>query len=392
MAEGIAPAPSLVLVGPAYPYRGGIAHFTMAMARALRQHGHDASIVTFTRQYPDLLFPGKTQFETAPPTGPVPTVRRIDSLNPLSWLRTAREMVARQPDAVIFHHWMPFFAPAYAVMTWWLRRYGIPVLAVVHNALPHERRPGDRFLSRLFFRQLDGAIALSDAVERDLQTLGLRAPVVRCEHPVYDQFGAPLPQAGARASLGLDAEVPVLLFFGLVRPYKGLHVLLDALPRVAQRLPGVQLLVAGEFYDDEATYRAQVQRLGLAGHVHFYPEYIPQGEVPRYFSASDVVVQPYVSATQSGVAKVAFQFDRPVITTDVGGLAETVPHGTAGLVVPPEDPGALAEAILRFFEDDLREQLADGVRRVKQQHGWTLLVTATEQLLGHIPSNPRLQT
>ncbi|NBC17585.1 MAG: glycosyltransferase [Bacteroidetes bacterium] len=389
MAEDAAPSRSLVLVGPAYPYRGGIAHFTMAMARALRQDGHDAAIVTFTRQYPALLFPGKTQFETAPPADPVPTVRRIDSLNPLSWLRAAREMVAQQPEAVIFHHWMPFFAPAYAVMTWWLRRHGIPVLAVVHNALPHERRPGDRVLSRLFFRQLDGAIALSDAVERDLQTLGMRAPVVRCEHPVYDQFGEPLPRAEARASLGLDAEVPVLLFFGLVRPYKGLHVLLDALPQVAQRLPGVQLLVAGEFYDDETAYRAQVQRLGIAEHVRLYPEYVPQDEVPRYFSATDVVVQPYVSATQSGVAKVAFQFDRPVITTDVGGLAETVPHGTAGLVVPPENPGALAAAIVQFFEEEMGERLTAGVRRIKRQHGWAPLVAATEQLLGHVRSDVR---
>jgi glycosyltransferase involved in cell wall biosynthesis len=391
MAEDDAPG-SLVLVGPAYPYRGGIAHFTMSMARALRRHGHAASIVTFTRQYPGLLFPGKSQYEDAPPPDPVPTVRRIDSLNPLSWLRAAREVEAQCPDAVIFQHWMPFFAPAFAVMTWWLRRRGIPALAVVHNALPHERRPGDRLLSRLFFRQLDGAIALSDAVEQDLQALGVRAPVVRCEHPVYDQFGAPLPRAEARAALSLDPEAPVLLFFGLVRPYKGLHVLLDALPQVAQALPGVQLLVAGEFYDDEARYRAQVQRLGLAGHVRFYPEYIPQDEVPLYFSAADVVVQPYVSATQSGVAKVAFQFDRPVITTDVGGLAETVPHGTAGLVVPPEDPAALARAINRFFENDLREQLTDSVRRIKQQHGWTPLVTATERLLDHIPSDIRSQT
>jgi len=371
----------LVLVGPVYPYRGGIAHFLEKMARDLRARGHTVEVVTFTRQYPERLFPGATQYEAAPPPYPVAAVRLIDTLNPASWIRAVRHVARFAPDAVVFKYWMPFFAPAFGTIARLLRRRGIPSIAVVHNALPHERRPGDAALSNYFLRACAGFVTLSEAVTRDLGVLGVRGPVRQVAHPVYDVFGEALPKADARAKLGLPPDAPVLLFFGFVRKYKGLHALLEAMPRLVEALPGVRLVVAGEFYEDEAPYREQIARLGLSEHVALHDRYVPNDAVATYFSAADLVVQPYLSATQSGVAQIAFHFERPVVVTDVGGLAEIVRGGRAGLVVPPGDPEALARAVLRFFREDLAERLTAGVREAKKQYGWEPLYEAIEALV-----------
>jgi glycosyltransferase involved in cell wall biosynthesis len=220
---------------------------------------------------------------------------------------------------------------------------------------------------------------MSDTVRRDVERLVPGVPVAQTPHPVYDIFGDALPRADARALLGLDADAPTLLFFGFVRRYKGLHVLLDAMPRVLARVPGARLVVAGEFYADEADLRAQAAPLGDA--VRFDADYIADAAVGRYFCAADVVVQPYVSATQSGVAQIAFHFRRPLVTTDVGGLAEIVPDGEAGLVVPPDDPQALADALVHFFEDGLADRLAAGVERERAAYTWERFLDAADGLL-----------
>lgn len=339
----------IALVGPFYPYRGGIEHFLETMYFGLRARGHTTSAVTFSRQYPELLFPGKTQYEAKPPEHPIPAPRLLDTVNPLSWLATARHLERQAPDVVLFKFWMPFFGPAFGTVARRLRRRGTKVIVVVDNAIPHERRPGDLALSRYFLKAADGCVVMSESVERDLERLGVEAPVRRVAHPIYDIFGAGLPKPDARALLGLPAGAPVLLFFGFIRRYKGLQVLLDAMPQIVRALPEAQLVVAGEFYEDEEPYRRRIAELGIEAHVRICSDYIPNDEVARYFSAADVVVQPYVSATQSGVAQIAYQFDRPLVVTDVGGLAEIVPDGRAGLVVPPEDPAALAGAVVRFF-------------------------------------------
>ncbi len=361
----------ITLVGPVHPYRGGIAHFTETLARGLQARGHTVPVVSFARQYPALFFPGATQFETEPPAdASISAERIIDSVNPLSWWRAARAISRDAPDAVVFQHWMPFFGPAYGTMARLLRRERkekIRTLALVHNALPHERRVGDRLLSRYFFGACDGFVVMSEAVERDLRSLGVRQEVRRVLHPVYERFGEAEAKSAARDVLGLPAEAPVLLFFGLIRAYKGLRTLLEAMPRVVEERPDVRLVVAGEFYDDMAPYRGLIRQHHLENHVLVRSGYVPNEDVARYFSAADVVVQPYVRATQSGVAQVAFHFDRPLIVTDVGGLPEIVPHEKAGLVVPPEDPPALAAAIERFFADGLQARLTEGVKEQKER-------------------------
>ncbi|GAB5521283.1 MAG: glycosyltransferase family 4 protein [Rhodothermales bacterium] len=367
----------LSLVGPMRPYRGGIAHFTEAVASGLSERGHTVDAVSFTRQYPDVLFPGKTQLDPTASLPSVPTERLIDSVQPWTWQRAARHLREQRPDAIVFNHWMPFFGPSYG---WMARRAKRPALALVHNALPHEPRPGDRLLSRYFFRVVQGFVVLSDHVRDDLRTLGVTAPIHVVPHPTYTHFGDALPQTEARRQIGLDGDGPLFLFFGLVRRYKGLHILLDAWPRVVAAYPDARLMVAGEFYDDEADYRNQIAQHGVAESVILHNRYLPDDEVAAYFSAADAVVQPYVTATQSGVAQVAFQFDTPLIVTDVGGLPEIVPDGEAGLVVPSENPPALAESLIRFIRDDLAAPLAEGVRRQRARYGWAPLLDALEAL------------
>lgn len=377
----------ITLLGPFWPYRGGIAHFGAGLARSLASRGHDVRTVTFRRQYPDRLFPGATQFEPGPAPPGVPRAPLwLDTLNVGTWTRTAEHVADEGGEVAVIPYWTPLLAPMWGVVARRLRRRGVTVLALVHNAIPHERRPGDLALGRFALGGADGLLALSDRVAGDVRRLGVTAPLRTVPHPVYDGFGAAPPRDEARRALGLPARAPVFLFFGFVRPYKGLHVLLAAWGGVAQRVPDARLVVAGEFYADEDALRAQAAPLDTS--VRFDAGYIPDGRVGLYFSAASAVVQPYVSATQSGVAQIAFHYGRPVITTSVGGLAEAVPDGQAGIVVPPNDPAALAAALVRFVEDDLGERLEAGVRRVREAASWERVAEAVEELSGTAPPRP----
>ena len=370
-----------MLVGPMYPYRGGIAHFLETMYSGLAERGHTVSALTFTRQFPGFLFPGKTQLDESL-DGAQPTARRvIDSLNPLSWFKAARLITRSDSEAVIFKYWMPFLAPAFGTIARRLARHGIKTVVIVDNAIPHERHPGDITLGRYFLEAAAGCVVMSESVGSDLESMGVDVPKRLVAHPVYDLFGKTLDPQLARASLGLPPGVPVLLFFGFIRQYKGLRVLLEAMPRILQHLPDARLVVAGKCYDNEKSYRDLIIRHRLDKHIRFDSAYIPNGDVPVYFSAADVVVQPYVAATQSGVAQIAFNFDTPLITTDVGGLAEIVRHEYNGLLVPPKDAAKLADAVIRFFKEDMRDRFEEGVRKKKQAYGWDALFEAVESLL-----------
>lgn len=371
----------VLLLSTAYPYRGGIAHFVETLARGLANRGDEVQLVTFTRQYPEVLFPGKTQLETAPPTTDLRITRLLDTINPVSWWKTARFIAQEKPDVVILKYWMPFFAPAFGTVVRYLRKRHIPAIVIVDNAIPHEKRWGDWRLSRWLLRACKGLVVMSASVQKDVEKLGINRPIRLVAHPIYNLFGDPIPKETARERLNLDAEAPVLLFFGFIRRYKGLHILLEAMPWVKAALPNIKLLVAGEFYEEETLYRTQIETLDIGKVVELHSNYIPNDRVPAYFSATDVVVQPYVTATQSGVAQIAFQFDKPTILTDVGGLAEVVPDGIAGLVVPPENPEALAQAIIRYFHENLSPVLTAGVRHEKAKYDWKHLYSAVDELL-----------
>ena len=373
----------ITILSTAYPLRGGIAHYNALLARALGAR-HDVETITFKRQYPALLFPGSTQQEQddAPPAPPAPAL--MDSVNPLNWVAVGREVRRRRPDLIIFKYWLPFFGPCFGTIARVARRRTrTRSLVICDNVIPHERRPFDRAFTGYLFSATDYFIVQSRAVERDLLAFRPGAVYRFAPHPVYDIFGRALPQQEARRQLGITAP-RVLLFFGYVRRYKGLQVLLEAMARTGPSL-GVHLLVVGEFYDDERSYRGQIESLGLAPHVTVVSSYVPNSAVARYFSAADAVVLPYLSATQSGIAQIAYNFDTPVLATDVGGLAEVVLDGVTGFVVPPGDPDALAGAIRRFYSEGRSGEFRARVAREKHAYSWENLVDAIEQMAGGAP-------
>ncbi len=376
----------IVFIGTCFPMRGGIALFNAILAREMAR-SHEVSFLSFTRQYPDRLFPGKTQYvaeEEAADIARFPAEPVLDSIGPLSWWRTARRAAALQPDVVIFRYWMPFFAPAFGTIARWLKRWtDARIIFVCDNIVPHERRPFDAALTRYALAPGDGFITMSESVRQDL--LGFRpdVPNALVHHPVYNVFGERIGKGEARRRLGLE-EGPWILFFGFIRRYKGLDLLLQALPLVRRRRP-VRLLVAGEFYDDEQRYRDLVRAGGLEDAVVFYSDYIPEDQVAVHFSAADCVALPYHSATQSGIVPVAYHLDTPVICTDVGGLSEVVLDNETGFVVRPDDPGALADAIERFYAEQREEAMREGVRREKRKYSWEPLVAAIERLAGAAP-------
>ncbi len=374
----------IVIVGTAYPLRGGIAHYNALLARHLATR-HTVETITFKRQYPSFLFPGKTQDES----GDLPSVQAapqlVDSINPLNWLRVGRIIAAKKPDLLIMKYWLPFFGPCFGTIASVVRRRaGAKVLFICDNVIPHERRPGDVLFTRYAFHRADCFLVQSDAVERELLRYFPGARFAHVPHPVYENFGSALSKEEARRRLGLQSK-RIVLYFGYVRSYKGLHLLIDAMKIASGALGGPDELTAlavGEFYDGEQSYREQVQRLGLKESVRFVPEYVPNDKVALYFSAADVVVLPYLSATQSGIAQIAYNFDKPLIVTDVGGLAEVVRDGVSGLVVPPANPQALADAIRSFYAPGKEQQFIAGVREEKKNYSWERVVTAIEDLVG----------
>jgi D-inositol-3-phosphate glycosyltransferase len=366
----------IALVGPFHPWRGGIAQYLGLLGEALAERA-DVRGVTFTRQYPKLLFPGRSQLDPAAPPPRFPVEALIDSVDPFSWRRAAARLERFAPGLVVLKWWLPAFAPAFASSVGPLRRHGTKVVLVCDNLVPHEHRPGDLPLTRWMLRNADGYLVMSDSVESDLERLAPGAPRRRVKHPFYAQFDqGRFTRESARARLGLAADAEVALFFGYIRHYKGLDLLLEAWPAVRTQRARAVLVAAGECYGDPVPYREAAARAG-ADSVLLLDRYAADEEVEALFKAADVVVLPYRTATQSGVTHVAYALGVPVITTDVGGLAETVRPEETGLVVPPGDTIALAGAIVRFFAEDLGPRLRAGVAALRDAHSWRTLADET---------------
>jgi glycosyltransferase involved in cell wall biosynthesis len=368
----------ILLLGTAYPLRGGIAHYNALLARHLAKR-HQVEVITFKRQYPKFIFTGKTQLETGDSGVVVASEQLIDSINPLNWIRVGLALRARQVDLVIFKYWLPFFGPCIGticrIITW---RRATKVIAICDNVIPHERRPGDRLLTRYAFGAVDAFIVQSDTVENDLHKIVKHPRYKKVAHPVYEIFGDPIAKSEARKRLNLP-EGNILLFFGYIRAYKGLHLLIDALKLVNEKL-AVRALVVGEFYDDAQPYRTHLREAGVENIVRLVADYVPNEKVAEFFCAADVVVLPYLSATQSGITQIAYNFNKPVIVTNVGGLAEVVIDGQSGLVVPANNAAALADAIVRFYAERMEEKLSAGAREEKKKYSWDAMIEAIESL------------
>jgi glycosyltransferase involved in cell wall biosynthesis len=375
----------IIIAGPAYPLRGGIAHYTALLAEVLRSR-HEVETITFKRQYPSILFPGKTQQETGEGPHPPPSPQLIDSINPFNWIAVGREIRRRRPDLLILRFWMPFFGPCFGTITRVAKRgTNMKMLLICDNIVPHEHRPFDGAFTRYLFRSADHFLVQSHAVEKELQEFRPGASYRMVPHPVYRIFGNPMDKQEARRSLGIRAA-RVLLFFGYIRAYKGVDVLIRSM---ADLPSDIHALVVGEFYEDEGKYRSLIRELGLEDRITIHADYVPTQEVHRFFSTADVVVLPYLSATQSGIAQIAYNFDKPVIATDVGGLAEVVIDGKTGYIVPPRDPLRLAAAIRKFYDEAREADFTAHVRKEKVKYSWEHMLTSIEELMRSGPTSDR---
>lgn len=361
-----------MFLGPAWPYRGGIATIIERLAGVFSKRGAEVRVMTFRVQYPQILFPGKSQFRSGEPPSGIKIERAVNTLNLLNWIAVGLRIRRERPDAVILKYWTPFMAPCFGTIARVAGR-GTKFLVQLDNIVPHERRWFDTLLTRWFVGAMDGFIYMSEAVGKELAEFDAEKPRLYSPHPIFDHFGPPLDRTDAAARLGLDPECEYVLFFGLVRPYKGLDMLLEGWRKDRRR----KLLIAGEFYDGVEKYREQVARLGLESEVTIHDRFVGDGEIPLWFSLASLLVLPYRSATQSGVTQIALHFDVPMVVTDVGGLAQIVRDGVTGVVVEPT-----AEAIAAGIDEAMerREELRANFAEEKKRFGWDAAADALENL------------
>jgi glycosyltransferase involved in cell wall biosynthesis len=370
----------IIIIGTAYPLRGGIAHYNALLFQELAKR-HQVEVMTFKRQYPSLLFPGKTQIETEGELLRIPSEPLVDSINPLNWILIGKEIRRRNPDLIIMKYWLPFFGFCFGTIARVATRgTHTKVLYICDNVVPHEKRPGDTLFTRYAFASGDYFIVQSDAVERDLKNFLPSANYKKVAHPVYNIFGEAVAKQQARTQLGITDD-RVLLFFGYIRAYKGLDVMLKAMAELVKHM-SMKLLVVGEFYDEKEKYMKLMRDLGLRDFVIINSEYVANNKVGLYFSAADVVMLPYVSATQSGIAQIAYNFNKPVIATSVGGLAEVVKDNATGFVVPPDDSKQLALAVIRFFNENREKEFSTNVEIEKKKYSWDAMTRAIEEFMG----------
>lgn len=367
----------IVILGTAYPYRGGLATFNERLARQFQAEGHDVEVVTFTLQYPSFLFPGKTQYSNEIAPTDLKIKRWVNSCNPFNWVSVGRKIRKMQPDMLITCYWMAFFAPCYGIIERIVKGNGkTRCLALVHNMIPHEPSLLDKLFAPFYVKSTDGFVALSDSVVKDIDKLDkCRKPKTFSPHPIYDHYGERMSKAEACELLKLDADKDYMLFFGLVRAYKGLDLLLDAMGKMHDKLPNLRLLIAGEFYEQEEGYREQIKNLGLTEKVIIRNEFIPDADLRLYFGAADLIVQPYKTATQSGVTQVAFHFEKPMLVTNVGGLGEIVHDHKMGYAVQP-NAESIAEAIIDYYENDRQEDYTQYLILEKEKYSWSILTKA----------------
>lgn len=381
----------IVILGTSWPYRGGLATFNERLARQFVAEGHEVEIWTFTLQYPSFLFPGKTQYTAEPAPDDLVIRRELNSCNPFNWLRVGRAVRKAAPDLLICCYWMSFFAPSYGLISRMARKNGkTKCIALVHNMIPHEPTILDKLFAPYFVKSQDGFVALSESVVKDIDNIERKISNLKCPisnkpkasspHPIYDHYGARMTKEEACQALNLDPGKSYMLFFGLVRAYKGLDLLLDAFAFIKDQLPDLQLIIAGEFYEHEDKYRTQIAANGLTERVILRNEFIPDGDLRKYFGAADLIVQPYKTATQSGVTQVAFHFEKPMLVTNVGGLGEIVHDHQMGYACEP-NAQAIATDILDYFTHDRQAAYTAYLQKEKTKYAWSKMTCSFTKIM-----------
>ncbi len=377
----------IIIVGTAHPYRGGLAAFNERLAAQFQQEGHEVEMYTFTLQYPSFLFPGKSQFTDSPAPAHLNIKRRINSCNPFNWFSVGREIRKKRPDLVVFAYWMSFMAPCFGAIARQIKRdRHIRCIGLVHNMLPHDHKAIDRYLPFYFVKAMDGFTTLSEAVIADINHFDHAGkPKTWAPHPIYDHYGTRVDKMVARRELGLDQNGRYVLFFGFIRDYKGLDLLIDAFGDPRLQDLGVKLIVAGEFYGSPQPYLDRIRSLDISDIVVLHNDYIPDSRVNLYFGAADIVAQPYKNATQSGVTQVAFHFEKPMLVTNVGGLAEIVPHGKIGYVVEP-NAQEITDALIDYYKENRETPFTEALREEKKKYTWDRMTAAVLQAAKATPA------
>jgi len=372
----------VIIIGPAFPFRGGIANFNNALAQEYYDRGDEVILYSFTLQYPGFLFPGTTQYESgeAPKNLKIKTL--INSVNPFNWINVARKINAEKPDYVIIRYWLPFMAPCLGTIARLLNKK-IKILAITDNVIPHEKRIGDTLFTRYFVKSCDAFLSLSASVLDDLSKFTNTNYKKFIPHPIYNVFGDKIPKAKALENLGLNSEDKHLLFFGFVRKYKGLDLMLKAISDSRIKAMGIKLIIAGEFYDDKTEYTDLIADLGIAKNIIMKSDFIPANKVKDYFCSADMITQTYRTATQSGVTQIAYSFDRPMLVTDVGGLAEIVPHNKVGYVTS-QNPTEIADAIIDFYTNNKEEEFSDNTSLEKKRFSWKFFIEGLDELMDSV--------
>ena len=371
---------NIVLVGTFPPFRGGIANFYHTLADKL-SNAHNVSAINFTTQYPKILFPGQSQYEENVEQTIYPSERILSTINPFTWDKTAKRIIELRPDMIIFKYWMPFFAPSFGTLLKKVKKkMDVQSIVICDNIIPHEGRTFDETLTKYFFNNVDSFIVMSKSVENDLLSYYPNAKFVYTPHPLFDLFGDQIPKNDAKLQLGIK-EKKMLLYFGLIRAYKGLDLLIEAAGKLKKKLQNVKILAVGDCYENQDHYRELIKTHDVEDIFDLRMEFVPNNQVHKYFSAADAIVLPYKSATQSGVVPVAYHFNKPVIITDVGGLKEIVLDGKTGLVVKP-DADHIANGVIKFYNIWSETDFDSDIEEFKQQFTWNIFIEKLEQLIG----------
>lgn len=371
----------VVIIGSAYPLRGGgISTFNERLAKAYMDNNYEVVIYTFSLQYPSFLFPGTTQYSDEAAPKDLNIKITVNSINPITWYKTAKAIRKENPQLVVVRFWIPFMAPCLGKISRLLRKdKNIKVVAITDNIIPHESRIGDKQLVKYFVNSVDGFVTMSRSVLGDLDKFNSNKPKVYTVHPLYDNFGSVVEKNEAIKRLNLDDKYKYILFFGFIRDYKGLDLLLKAFDKEKFEDLKVKILIAGEFYSNEDYYMKLIKDLQLEDNVVLHTSFIPNTEVANYFCASDLVVQPYKNATQSGVTQVAYHFGIPMVVTNVGGLSETIPNDVVGYVVEP-DPEAIKYAIFKFFDENKSNDFRNNIMSERKRFSWESLIDAIDKV------------
>ncbi len=373
----------IAIIGSAYPLRGGLATYNERLAKEFINNGDDVTLYTFKLQYPSILFPGKSQYSESPPPANINIKVAINSINPFNWLQVGRKIKKEKPDLVIVKFWIPFMGPCFGTILRMIKKNNhTKVISIIDNIIPHEHRTGDKAFTKYFIKPVDAFIAMSKSVFKEIEIF-TNKPKIYSPHPLYDNFGEIEPKDIAKARLDLPKDLHYLLFFGFIRNYKGLDLIIEAMAnKIIEKMP-VKLLVAGEFYEDSEPYLKLIKKHNLKNKIILRTDFIPDEHVADYFNAVDLIVQPYKSATQSGVTQIAYHFNKPVLVTNVGGLSEIIPHRKAGYVVN-QDPDEIASSIIDFYENPRETEFLPNIMEQKKKYSWDKMLNVIFELSNQI--------